>query len=134
MKKIESKKEVSEDLGLSKIHAIGKVLLTGIGIGNQSATGKVCVANNQAELLAKFNDGDILVSLSTDKDMINFMRRASAIVTEHSGLTSHGAIVGLNLNKPTIIGAKDATKILKDGDIVTIDSEKGQVFQGNNSV
>lgn len=66
--------------------------------------------------------------------MINFMKRASAIVTEHGGLTSHGAIVGLNLGKPTIVGVKDATKLLKDGDIVTVDSETGQIYKGEARV
>jgi pyruvate kinase len=125
---------LSGTTNLIKVHTIGKVLLTGTGIGNKSISGKVCVASNQAELLAKFNDGDILVCVNTDKDMINFMKRASAIVTEHGGLTSHGAIVGLNLGKPTIVGVKDATKLLKNGDIVTVDSETGQIYKGEARV
>ncbi|HLS52762.1 MAG TPA: PEP-utilizing enzyme, partial [Tissierellaceae bacterium] len=81
-----------------------------------------------------FDDGDIIVSVSTDKDMVNFMERASAIITEHGGLTSHGAIVGLNLNKPTIVGAENATNILKDGDIITVDSSTGQIYKGEARV
>ena len=110
---------LSGTTNLIKVQTIGKVLLTGTGIGGKSISGKVCIANNEAELLAKFDDGNILVCRNTDKDMVKFMERAGAIVTEDGGLTSHAAIVGLNLDKPTIVRAQDATKILKDGDIVT---------------
>ncbi len=85
---------------------------------------------SEAELLSKFDDDDILVSVNTDKDMVKFMERASAIITEHGGITSHAAIVGLNLEIPTIVGAEDATKILKDGDIITVDSLTGQIYKG----
>lgn len=125
---------LSGSTNLIKVQTIGKVLLTGTGIGNQSASGKVCVGHDEAELLAKFNDGDILVSRGTNKDLVKFMERASAIITEHGGLTSHGAIVGLNLEKPTIVGAEDATTILKDGDIVTVDSTTGQIYKGEARV
>ncbi len=55
-------------------------------------------------------------------------------MTEHGGLTSHGAIVGLNFEIPTIVGAADATTLLEDGKIVTIDSESGQVYEGEARV
>ena len=125
---------LSGSTNLIKVQTIGKVLLTGTGIGGKSISGKVCIANNEAELLAKFDDGDILVCRNTDKDMVKFMERAGAIVTEDGGLTSHAAIVGLNLDKPTIVRAQDATKILKDGDIVTVDSATGQIYKGEARV
>ena len=58
------------------------------------------------------------------------MERAGAIVAEHGGLTSHAAIVGLNLLKPTIVGVYDAMNTLKDGDIITVDSRSGQIYKG----
>jgi len=125
---------MSGSTNLIKVQTIGKVLLTGTGIGEQSVSGRVCVVRNETELLSKFDDGDSIVSVSTDKDMVNFMERASAIITEHGGLTSHGAIVGLNLNKPTIVGAENATNILKDGDIITVDSSTGQIYKGEARV
>lgn len=125
---------LSGTTNLIKVQTIGKVLLTGTGIGGKSISGKVCIANNEAELLAKFDDGNILVCRNTDKDMVKFMERAGAIVTEDGGLTSHAAIVGLNLDKPTIVRAQDATKILKDGDIVTVDSATGQIYKGEARV
>ncbi len=125
---------LSGSTNLIKVHTIAKILLTGTGIGNKAVSGKVCIANNKAELLSRFDDGNILVSGSTDRDMVSFMERAGAIVAEHGGLTSHAAIVGLNLDKPTIVGAKDATSILKNGDIVTVDSITGQIYKGEARV
>jgi len=117
-----------------KVHTIGKVLLSGTGIGSRVGTGRVCIANSEDDLLANFEDGDIIVTHGTYKDMVKFMMRSSAIISEEGGLTSHSAIVGINLEKPTIVGAKDATNILKNGDIVTVDSSTGQVYNGEARV
>lgn len=125
---------LSGTTNLIKVHTIAKILLKGTGIGNSSVSGRVCVGNSEEELLAKFQDGDIIVCNNTDKDMIRFIERSSAIVTIEGGLTSHGAIVGLNFNLPTIVGAENATILLKDGDIVTVDSESGQVYNGEARV
>jgi pyruvate kinase len=62
--------------------------------------------------------------------MLKFMERASAFIIEEGGLTSHGAILGINLEKPTVVGAHNATKLLKDGDIITVDSSTGQIYKG----
>lgn len=124
----------SGSTNLIKVHTIGKVLLKGMGIGKDSTLGRVCIANSGEELMKKFKDGDVIVSKDTDKDMVKFMERASAIITEQGGLTSHAAIVGLNLNKPTIVGAEDATTILEDGEIVTVDSTTGLIYKGEARV
>lgn len=125
---------LSGTTNLIKVHSIGKVLLQGVGIGDIAGTGRICIANNYDELLSRFKDGDIIVSPATDKDMVGFIKRSSGIITIDGGLTSHGAIVGLNLGKPTIVGAKDAIDILKNGDIVTVDSSTGQVYKGETRV
>ena len=119
---------------LIKVHTIGKVLVKGMGIGRSATLGRVCIANNENELKTKFQEGDIIVSRDTDKDMVKFIEKSSGIITEQGGLTSHAAIVGLNLHKPTIVGAKDATTILKDGDLVTVDSTSGLVYKGEARV
>lgn len=124
----------SGSTNLIKVHTIGKVLLKGMGIGKESTLGRVCIANNIEELIEKFKDGDVIVSKDTDREMVKFMERASAIITEQGGLTSHAAIVGLNLGKPTIVGAEDATNILVDGDMVTVDSTTGLVYKGEARV
>ncbi len=125
---------LSGTTNMIKVHTIGKVLLTGQGIGNKVGTGRVCIANSEEDLLANFETGDIIVTSGTYREMVKFMERASAIIAEEGGLTSHSAIVGINLEKPTIVGAKDARNILKNGDIVTVDSTTGQVYNGQARV
>lgn len=125
---------VAGSTNLIKVHIVGEILIKGTGIGNKSATGKVCIATDADELKDKFNDGDILVSVDTDRDMVPYMERAAGIITEHGGLTSHAAIVGLNIGKPVIVGAEEATEILKDGQTVTVDSIRGLVYRGEAKV
>lgn len=125
---------VSGTTNLLKVHTVGKVLLKGTGVGKKSASGTVCIGSSQKELKDKFKEGQILVCEYTDKDIVEFMEKASAIIVEQGGLTSHAAIVGLNLGKPTIVGAEGATKLLKDGDIVTVDAVTGLVYEGEAKV
>ena len=125
---------LSGTTNLIKVHSIGKVLLHGAGIGDMVGTGRVCIANNYDELISRFKDGDIIVSPATDRDMVGFIKRSSGIIAVEGGLTSHAAIVGLNLSKPTIVGARDALDILKNGDIITMDSNSGQVYKGETRV
>ena len=81
----------------------------------------------RAKDMAKFNEGDILVSVATDPDVVPVMKKAAAIVTEQGGITSHAAIVSRELGTPCIIGTKVATRVLKDGDLVEVDATKGIV-------
>ena len=101
-----------------------------MGIGRKTILGNVCLANSVKGLEERFTDGDIIVTQSTDKDMVKFIERSSGIIIEQGGLTSHGAIVGLNLGKPTIVGAKDATSLLDNGELITLDSTTGFVYKG----
>ncbi len=81
----------------------------------------------RAEDMKKMEPGDILVSIATDPDIVPAMKKAGGIVTEQGGVTSHAAIVSRELGIPCVIGTKIATKILKDGDIVEVDANKGIV-------
>ncbi|MBT9154665.1 MAG: Pyruvate kinase [Firmicutes bacterium] len=119
---------------LIKIHIVGDVLARGIGIGALNAEGRVCIAKNAAEAEAKLMDGDILVTATTDREYMSVLPKAAGIVAEESGLTSHAAIVGLNLNKATIIGVAGATQILKDGQLVTLDGSRGLIYKGHAQV
>ncbi|MZQ74656.1 MAG: pyruvate kinase [Peptoclostridium sp.] len=116
---------------LMKVHVVGEVLAKGIGIGKTVAEGRACVATTAEECASKFKEGDVLVCVSTDADMNKYMELASAIVTEEGGLTSHAAIVGLNLGKPVIVSAKDATANINDCEIVTIDTPRGIIYRGS---
>ncbi len=71
--------------------------------------------------------GDILLSQATSPDLLPAMKKAAAIVTEQGGITSHAAIVSRELGIPCVIGTKIATKVLKDGDLVEVDANRGIV-------
>jgi len=90
------------------------------------ATGRVKILSRAADI-EKFQQGDVLVAIATDPDIVPAMRKACAIVTEQGGVTSHAAIVSRELNIPCVIGTKIATRVLKDGDLVEVDANKGIV-------
>ncbi len=81
----------------------------------------------RAKDMKKFEKGNILVSIATDPDVVPAMKKAAAIVTEQGGITSHAAIVSRELGIPCVIGTKIATKVLKDGDRIEVDANKGIV-------
>jgi pyruvate,water dikinase len=75
----------------------------------------------------KFRDGDVIVTAMTSVDFLPLMKRAAAYVTNEGGITSHAAIVSRELDKPCILGTKNATRILKDGDLIEVDANQGVV-------
>lgn len=121
---------ISGTTNILKVQLVGDVLLSGMSASNKSVCGTVCVAKNTAEALKNFKDGDILVIPETNNDLVGILRKASAIITEKSGLTSHAAVVGMTLDIPVICGAEGATEILKNGTTITIDGSRGQVYGG----
>jgi phosphohistidine swiveling domain-containing protein len=90
------------------------------------AKGIVKIVNSPTDM-EKMNNGDILVSIATNPDIVPAMKKAAAIVTEQGGITSHAAIVSREMKVPCIIGTKVATKVLKDGDLVEVDGDTGLV-------
>lgn len=125
---------VSGTTNMMKVHVIGDVLVSGIGITNTTACGNLCVCDNEEEAIERFKEGDILVVPQTSNNLLSIMRKSSGIVTEQDGLNSHAAIVGLALDIPVIVGAKNATKILKCGATVTIDAIQGIVSSNQNCI
>ncbi|MEK0369500.1 MAG: PEP-utilizing enzyme, partial [Nitrosopumilus sp.] len=75
----------------------------------------------------KVKQGDVLVAVMTFPNYISAMEKASAFVTNEGGILCHAAIISREMNKPCIIGTKIATKVLKDGDLVEVDANKGIV-------
>ncbi|KUP06658.1 pyruvate kinase [Bacillus coahuilensis m2-6] len=124
----------SGNTNLMKIHVIGDQLGKAQGIGRKSAYGKVVVAKTAAEANEKVTEGDILVTIGTDKDMMPALEKASAIITEEGGITCHAAVVGINLGVPVIVGLENATSLLKDGQDVTVDATHGIIYNGRASV
>ena len=115
---------------MMKVHLVGEVLIKGTGIGKGMASGVFCIVNTPEEAEASFKPGDILVSTATDRDMMPYITRASGLVVEEGGYTSHAAIVALSLGLPTVVGAADAVKLLKGAPSVTVDATKGIVYAG----
>ncbi|WP_053218931.1 pyruvate kinase [Virgibacillus senegalensis] len=119
---------------LMKVHVIGDVLAKGQGVGKGSAYGRAVVAKNTAEALEKVREDDILVTYGTDKDMMPAIEKASGLITQEGGLTSHAAVVGLSLGIPVIVGVDKAIELVEDGKDITIDASKGDIYNGHASV
>jgi pyruvate,water dikinase len=105
------------------------VLLKGLGASPGLGSGKVKIIHSTEEL-DKVQQGDVLVTTMTNPDMVPAMRRARAIVTDEGGMTCHAAIVSRELGIPCVVGTLKATKVLSDGDEVTVDGSKGVVYRG----
>ena len=82
---------------------------------------------NVPDDMEKMNQGDVLVSTATTPSIVPAMKKAAAIISDEGGLTCHAAIVSRELGTPCVVGTKIATKVLKDGDMVEVDAEKGVV-------
>ena len=119
---------------LMKLHVVGDTLIKAQGIGKKSAVGEVITAKNYSELEKKDTTDKIVLVQSVDALMTPLLIKAAGLITVEGGLTSQGAIVGLNLELPTIVGATEAFEVLKDGMLVTIDSEQSVVYSGHAHV
>ena len=86
------------------------------------------------ELENKFVEGDIIVAKFTDSDITEFIEKASAIVTETGGLTSHTAVAAVHFGIPAVVGATNAQSLIKDGQIVTVDPIGGVIYNGETKV
>jgi pyruvate kinase len=113
-----------------RVVIVGNIILRGTGVGQRAVTGKVCVAHSPKDITDKFQPGDILVIKGVDEDTAVHAAKAAAIVTEEGGLTSHAAIVGISFGIPVIVGVRGATERLTDGTVVTVDSARGVIYQG----
>lgn len=116
---------------LLRVQAVGEVLAKGTGIGNRAIVGRARIVLHPS---TNFNPGEILITIATDKDYMPLLEKAGAIITEEGGLTSHAAIVGINLDIPVVVGVADAVRIIRDGEIVTVDTARGQIYRGEVKV
>ena len=127
------------EVGAMKSYSVtetGERLLTGLSVGGAVATGAVCLIETAADI-DNFVDGAILVTQTTDPDWVPIMKRASAIVTDHGGRTSHAAIVSRELGLPAIVGTGNATHILHDDQEITVscaEGEEGYVYAGHAKI
>lgn len=106
-----------------------KMLVRGLPASPGLGRGKVRNIKDISEI-SRVEEGDILVTVMTNPDMVPAMRKAAAVVTDEGGRTCHAAIVSRELQIPCIVGAKSASEILKEGMEVTVDASRGVVFEG----
>lgn len=107
-------------------------VLKGISASPGIGTGIVRILKSPKEI-DKIKSGDILVAPMTSPDYVPAMKKATAIVTDQGGMTSHAAIVSREMGIPCVVGTKDGTKVLKDDNIVTVNGTSGEVFAGANT-
>lgn len=119
---------------LLKVHVIGDVLAKGQGVGKGSAYGRAVTCKDAEEAKLKIMQDDIIITYGTDKDMMPSIEKAGGIITEEGGLTSHAAVVGLSLGIPVIVGVEGALELINDGQDITIDAQKGDIYAGHASV
>lgn len=115
-----------------RLEGKGEVICEGRSIGQRIGQGRVRVINDVSEM-HRVEPGDVLVSDMTDPDWEPVMKRASAIVTNRGGRTCHAAIIARELGIPAVVGCDNATKIIKDGDEVTVscaEGDNGFVYKG----
>ena len=118
---------ISGTTNLMKVHVVGHLLSRGQGLHGGKVVAPLCVIRNLGKDAKNFNTGDVIVCHQTTREMFSMLRKSSAIVLEDDNPEGHGAIAGMSLDIPVIIGAKNATNILKSGAVVTVDGEKGTV-------
>jgi pyruvate,water dikinase len=107
----------------------GDVLVRGVSASPGTGSGEVRIIK-KLDHLDQVTDGDIIVSKMTMPDMVPAMKRASAIVTDEGGMTSHASIVSREMGVPAVVGTRDATQVLQDGQLVTVDGDMGVVRAG----
>jgi len=107
----------------------GDEILSGVGASPGIGSGKVKIVRSIKDL-EKIDKGDVLVTKMTNPDMVVTMQKTSAIITDEGGLTAHAAIVSREMGIPSIVGTGDATKILKENMVVSVDGYTGKVYLG----
>ena len=105
------------------------ILTTGLGASPGLASGRVIIYDESMSLDV-VKDGDVLVTGMTMPDMVPAMSRAAAIVTDEGGMTCHAAIISRELGTPCVVGTGNATSILSDGMMITVDGTTGTVYKG----
>ncbi|WP_314578730.1 pyruvate kinase [Enterococcus gilvus] len=116
-----------------KVQMIGSKLLQAQGIGESTVVAHAVVAKSADEAIKNAKEGMVLVVPTTDKDYMPAIEKAAALIVEDGGLTSHAAVVGIAQDIPVIVGAKDATSTVVDGELVTVDPRRGIVYRGQTT-
>ncbi len=120
---------VAGSTDLIKVEVVTAIRGKGVGIGQGAVSGVARVVQSVVEA-SHFNPGEILVMRETGVDFVDAIRKAAGVITEDANLTGHAAAIGLRLNVPVIIGVKNATSLIRDGEIITLDLQRGLIYAG----
>jgi len=115
---------------LIKVQIIERVLLKGTGIGNHAVQGKVRLISDALPPVSDIDTSDILVVQRTTREFIPLAKRAAGLVVVEGGMSSHAALMALELGLVAIIGAQNALSVLKEDQAVTLDPVHGAVYEG----
>lgn len=113
----------------TKAGSADTVILQGQGASPGIASGPVIIIDDVKDI-GKVKEGDIMVTRMTNPDMVPAMRKVAAIVTDEGGMTCHAAIVSRELGTPAIVGTRKGTQTLTNGQMITVDGEKGLIYEG----
>ena len=127
------RKEDTMNTNNEEVNENHDVILKGLPASPGLATGKVRIIEDPKDI-KEFKDGEILVTLMTSPDWVPAMKKASAIITNNGGMTCHAAIVSREMQIPCLVGTTSrgnaATKVLKNGQEITVDAKNGVVYDG----
>jgi pyruvate, water dikinase len=120
-----------EAASAAKAEERGEELVHGLGAAPGEASGAVRVVS-ALDQAGELKEGEVLVTHMTAPDWVPLMRRAAAIVTDSGGMTCHAAIVSRELGIPCVVGTGEATQVLRDAEVVTVDAGAGSVTAGDS--
>jgi pyruvate kinase len=124
---------VSGSTDLIKVEVVKAVVAKGRGFGKGTVSGPARILRSSLDA-SKITAGDILVARATDANYVEAIKQAAGVITEEDGASSHAAVIGLRLGVPVLVGVKDATRLIRDGAIVTLDAERGLVTAGSEGL
>jgi pyruvate kinase len=123
---------VAGSTDLVKVEVVTAVRGKGIAIGQgTSVSGKARVVTGGEP--NHFSTGEILVANSTTAEHVEAIKKAAGLVVEDNSLTSHAATIGLRLGIPVLVGVENATSVIREGEIVTLDLQRGVVYSGKTT-
>ncbi len=123
---------VSGSTDLLKVEVVTTIRGKGIGFGEGLVSGRVRILKSDDDV-SKFGQDEILVVQSTSAKYVDAIKKAKGVITEDGNVTGHAVTIGMRLDVPVIVGVKDALTAIREGEIVTMDLERGFVYSGTHS-
>jgi pyruvate,water dikinase len=126
---VQTRPVTTSEKEIKSVEVSGNLIVDGLSASPGIATGKVRLIGSVADL-PKLQSGEILVTKMTNPDMVVGMQKSAAIVTDEGGQTCHAAIVSREIGLPAVVGTRKATKLLHDGQLITVDAYNGKIYEG----